>query len=63
MYISYFNFLVDVDQVLQNYTFTFTLSGEPSDMIRFNFFIDSNLSSLPDTCISKTHCCISFYGC
>lgn len=56
MYIPYF--LVDVDQVLQNYVFTFTLTGEPSDMIRINFFIDSNLSSVLNSCNSKTHLCM-----
>ena len=49
-------FLVDVHQAIQNYTFTFTLTGEPSDMITLNFSIDSNLLSVPHTCNSKNDC-------
>ena len=47
------NFLVDVDQASQNYTFT--LTGEPSDMIRFNFLNASNQFSIPHSCNSKIY--------
>ena len=49
------NFLVDVDQASQNYTFTFTLTGEPSDMIRFNFLNASNQSLISHSCNSKIY--------
>ena len=56
MYIFHtINFLVDVDQASQNYTFNFTLTGEPSDMIRFNFLNASNQSLIPHSCNSKIY--------
>ena len=59
------NFIVsDVDQVAQNYTFTFTLTGETSD-VELNVFIDSN-SSVSHNCDSKIDCvfinCVSDFN-
>lgn len=53
MYMMYFQqFLVDVNQNSQNYTFTFTLTGDPSGLT-FNHSIDSNTSLASFTCNSK----------
>ena len=47
--------LVGVNQISQNYTFTFTLTDEPADLT-FNLLIDSNLPSVSYTCNSKCNC-------
>ena len=46
-------FLVDVDQTSQNYTFTFTLTHESSNLM-FNLLIDSITSPVPYSCNSKS---------
>ena len=50
-------YIVSVDQASQNYTITFTLTGEPFDLI-FDLFVDSNpdLHSVSFTCNSKVDC-------
>ena len=46
--------IVDVNQMIQNYTFTFTLTGEPSGL-EFNLLIDSNIPVM-SSCSSKIDC-------
>ena len=48
------NFLVDTDQTSQNYTFTFTLTRESSNLM-FNLLIDSFTSPVPYSCNSKSN--------